>query len=412
MGDLEDWEAGVVRDPHTPPQALADIAERRYDLHPAIAAHPRAYPELRQWMTTVNPASAPSALPPPFTPGQSEPSAPPGPASTSVPPYDIAQQQPVASAPPASGQYYPASSSSAQFYPISAVQPVPPPRRRNGVGCWLAGCGCLTLAGIFMVVLFVLGGLGSLTSGGGTPTGQPGSDEIAENLATYQAELETIRTLSADFEGNPVAPLILDQPQLDELAAQAADPQITVFGSRSLAQDIGWVRANLEPIVAAAQQRRGNTSGSASEALVDQAGNGYIDIAWDAETWCTDSSAESSSVGCISSTPLPVIHIMAESYFPNALAVEHVVLHELGHVYQYADAARFDGQSSDADRLIGQGLFHGSNESFADCYALTYQNLWTQTFGDRTFGYGYVCNDAERQEIRNWAASLHAPMPG
>lgn len=398
MGDLEDWEAGVVRDPHTPPQALADIAERRYDLHPAIAAHPRVYPGLLQWMAAVTPA--PTATPQPTPYG----SAPDQPAQNPIT-QDLARS--------VSPQSQPSQPSSAQYYPISAGRPAPPPRR-NGVGCWLAGCGCLTLAGIFLVVLFILGGLGSLTSPDeGTPSGQSGSDEIAENIATYQAELETIRTLSADFEGNPVAPLILDQPRLDEIAAEAADPDMNVFESRGLVQDINWVRANLEPIVAAAQQRRANASGTASEALVDQAGNGYIDIAWDAAEHCGEVGEPNKvTVACPTGGSSPVLHIMKESYYPSQAAFEHVVLHELAHLYQSADQARFADSAGDVDRLLAQGLFNGSEESFADCYALTYQNLWTLDFGNITYGYGYICNDSERQALRDWAAALNVPMPG
>lgn len=401
MGETEDWEAGVVRDPRTPPQALADIAERRYDLHPAIAAHPRVYPGLIQWMDSVTHAATPSATPEPSAPAQ--PGHPAPPAQPAAP----AQPAPYANAAP-----YANTGPSAQYYPISVGRPAPPPRRR-GVGCWLAGCGCLTLAGIFMVVLFVLGGLGSLgSSGGGTPSGQQGSDEIAENLAAYQADLEAIRTLSADFAGNPVAPLILDQPELDKIIAEAGDPDMTVFDSRGVKQSISWMRANLEPIVAAAQQRRANASGSASEALVDLAGNGYIDIAWDAAEFCGDTAEETTvSVACPVGGSSPAIHIMPESYFESPAAMEHVVLHELAHLYQSADKARFADDVGDVDRLLAQGLFNSSDESFADCYALTYQNLWSLSFGGSTYGYGYICTDTERQSMRDWAASLHAPLP-
>lgn len=382
-GELDDWERGVVDDPHAPPQALADIAARRWDLHPAIAVHPRVYPELRQWMATVNPA----------------PAAPAPHVSTPAAPAPYAPTQPA---------------SSAQYYPIAVGQPVPPPRR-NGIGYWLAGCGCLAVVGILFVVLLVFVSLGSLTPSGrgDAPPAQSGADEIAENIAAYEAELETIHTLSADFEGNPVAPLILDQPRLDELATEASDPELSVFGSRSLVQAVSGIRKNLEPLIAAAAQRRANASGSVSEALVDEAGNGYIDIAWDAADFCGGIESEDKvAVACPLGGASPAIHIMAESYYPSAAAVEHVVIHELAHIYQSADSARFEDSVSEADRLIAQGLFNSSRESMADCYALTYQNLWTLAFGDRTYGYGYVCNDAERQEIRNWAASLHAPMPG
>ncbi|MDQ0645940.1 hypothetical protein QFZ53_000136 [Microbacterium natoriense] len=423
MGDLEDWETGVVRDPHTPPQALADIAERRYDLHPAIAAHPRVYPGLLQWMAAVNPASALPALPQPFTPGQSEPSAPPGPASTPAPPYDLAQQQPVASAPPASGPpasgpYYPAPSSSAQYYPISGGRPVPPPRRRNGVGCWLAGCGCLTLAGIFMVVLFVLGGLGSLSSssgeGEGVPQQQSDAAAIAEQLAAYDAELATIRSLAVALDGNPAAPLVLDENWLSYLDSQATAPNLTLTEAKNIVSMTVDVRTELEQSIATAEQRRSNASGSVSERLVDEAGNGYIDITWDAAQACgsPDGGDDWETAGCVTGGNALTVHLVPDAEFRSDWSLRMSVAHELAHVYQFADAARFDDQHSDADRLLEQGLFTGSDEAMADCYALTYYGAWALSDGIEEVGYGYVCNEAERQAIRDWAASLHAPMPG
>ena len=44
-------------------------------------------------------------------------------------------------------------------------------------------------------------------------------------------------------------------------------------------------------------------------------------------------------------------------------------------------------------------------------YALTYYDQTSLKHGNVTLGYGYVCNASERQAIREWAASVNAPMP-
>lgn len=380
MGDLDDWEAGVVRDPHTPPQALADIAERRYDLHPVIAAHPRAYPELRQWMTTVNPAAS-------------------GPVAPHHPNHPI---------------------SSAQFYPISAGQPIPPPRRRSGIGCWIAGCGCLTLVGIFFVVLFLVGalGAGSSSSGGsggaGVPEESSDAAALAEQLAEYDSEVTTIRSLAAALDGNPAAPLVLDENWLSYLESQATAPNLTLTEAKNIVSMTVDVRTELEQSIATAEQRRSNASGSMSEGLVDEAGNGYIDITWDAAQACgsPDGGDDWEPAGCVTGGNALTVHLVPDAEFRSAWSLRMTVAHELAHVYQFADAARFDDQHSDADRLLEQGLFTGSDEAMADCYALTYYGAWALSDGIEEVGYGYVCNDAERQAIRDWAAALNAPMPG
>ena len=82
-------------------------------------------------------------------------------------------------------------------------------------------------------------------------------------------------------------------------------------------------------------------------------------------------------------------------------------------LYQYTDVeTTSDGEVGPATKLKEAGLFQGSGEVMSDCYALTYLGLHSLTVGDATLGYGYVCNDSERQAIRDWAKAIHAPMPG
>src|SRR5690606_22110243 len=60
-----DPEARAAADPRVPPRVLAEVAARRWDLHPTIWVNPQAYPELRQWIATVNPGGVPQAAAPP-----------------------------------------------------------------------------------------------------------------------------------------------------------------------------------------------------------------------------------------------------------------------------------------------------------------------------------------------------------
>ncbi|MDQ2662337.1 MAG: hypothetical protein M3Y52_10745 [Actinomycetota bacterium] len=378
-----DRDRAVVEDPHAPPEALFEIAGRRWDLHPAIDAHPRVYPALRQWIAEVNPVAEPNAP-------AAQPSPNPQPAPTAQP----------AMSPP-------------QYHPVPPGQPVPPPRR-TGSAWWLAGCGCLTVVGIILIVALLVGALGAGTSPDSSAPVQPSdTTEVDEYLAAFRTEVETIRTLSAAFDGNPVAPLILDQLRLAELEAKASASDITVWEAKSIEQNARWMRESLEPLIAAAEQRRVNVSGKLSEAMVDEAANGYIDIVWDAAEHCGPSSGEEYTVtGCAAGGSSPVIHLLPDSTFSSEWALRMTVIHELAHIYQSADAARFADRVSDAHRLVEQGMFAGSRESMADCFALTYYGEWVLADGLTEVGYGYICNEAERQAIRDWAASLKVPMPG
>lgn len=365
-GALDDLDLRAVHDPATPPQQLADIAARRYDLHALIAAHPQTYPELRTWMGQVNPAAA-------------------------QPPYlSMSTGSPAAMA----------------------------PRRRSGIGYWIGGCGCLAVVVVIVLVVVVGGLLGSSrpstsSPGDRAPSTPAAQDQaVAEQLAIYADEKARYDALAAQLEGNPVAPLVTQQDFMDRIAQEAAVPEISESTARSVALRTREFREELEAQVTAAQQRRGNSSGTLTEKIVDQAGDGFIDIRWDAASECDDSADDSITTGCVlGGTPL-VVHLQAEARAESDWERKMVTVHELAHVYQHADARRFADGKGEADRLVEKGLFQGSDEKMADCYALTYYAQNSLRHGRVTLGYGYVCNASERQAIRDWAADVNAPMPG
>lgn len=358
MGDqMLDADLAAIRNPYTPPAQLADIAARRGDLHPQILGHPACYPPLRDWISQVNPTAG---------------------------------RYPLAVAPAA---------------------PLPAPRRSR-VGCFLIGCGGMALVAVVFVGVLVIGA--ALSSQGGSPQ-RPTTDQGApeDSLAAFDAERAKYYELAAQLEGNPVAPLVTQTAAFERLENSIADPNTTSAYAAELTQKAQAARQELEQRIADAAARRANASGSVTEALVDEAGAGFIDVAWDAETACATSERADEgrvTVGCVSEDPLAV-HIAPEDQLPGDTGMRIVVLHELTHLYQRADTdAHPDGVSA-ATQLIEQGYFQGSSEAMADCYALTYMNQQTLTFENRTMGYGYVCGDEERRLIREWAAQVHAPMP-
>lgn len=348
-----DADLAAAQNPHTPQAQLAEIAARRGDLHGVILSNPACYPALREWIAQVNPAARP--------------------------------------------------------YPMG-IPAAPPARpRRSGLGCFFIGCGGMALLAFIVVAAVVIGALGSST---GTDRAPDAGDAPSEqSLAAFDAERTRYYELVAQLEGNPVAPLVTQIVKFERLETSMASPDVTSAYAAELTQQAKTLREALEQRIADAATRQTNASGSVSEALVDEAGAGFIDIAWDAGTQCGTSSREGRvTIGCTSEVPLAV-HIAPENELSGDTGVRVTVLHELTHLYHRADSDNHRNETSAAGRLVEQGYFQGSSESMADCYALTYLNLWTLTFEDRTMGYGYICNEEERALIRQWAAEVHAPMP-
>lgn len=384
-GAPDDLDLLAASDPTTTPQHLADIAARRYDLHPVILANPQTYPELSRWIAQTNPAS--SQVPPDASP------------ASGVPPYAA---WPVGSAP--------------------AAPPVKP--RRKGLGWIFAGCGCLTLVAGVVIAAVVIGALGSSNAGGDRSSdSDPTTATVEEQLAIVRTESAAYEKLAAQLDGNPVAPLVTLphrfqrlQDDVDALETSSANEKVRQNLAKLYAERATQYRSELQSLITAAEGRRTNASGTSEEQLVDSAGNGFIDIQWNADSECSPADEPGhTTAGCTTASPEQlIVHILPpEKQLGTDEAERVTTLHELAHLYQYVDAeATSDLADGEAQKLKDAGLFQGSGEVMSDCYALTYLDLHTLTFGDITSGYGYVCNDAERQAIREWAKKIHAPMPG
>lgn len=275
------------------------------------------------------------------------------------------------------------------------------------------GCGCLAVAAFLSVIVFA--GLGALLSvgegGNASRTPPPVADsDIDEHIALYAQERARIDELSVVFDGTAVAPLVARFEWLDRQDERMADPALLEYSAQTIATQTTTFREQLEASIAAAETRRTNVSGSITEGMVDAAGKGFIDIQWDAATACGAADRENwRTAGCITKEDSLTVHLLPESEL-GEWASTRTVIHELAHVYQRADNARYADNSGDYKALLAQGLFQGSLESMADCFSMTYYNEWTLEQDGHEIGYGYVCGDSERDAIRTWAANIGAPL--
>lgn len=302
--------------------------------------------------------------------------------------------------------------------------PGPPGPRRNGLGWWLAGCGCLAVVGALVLGLVVLGVVVTRLpsdGGGATPPGSaqsprgasPATPGVAELLELFETERERFYALAAALDGNPVKPLVTDFDAFRRLEERAGQPNLGSFSAQTLVQQATRQRQQLQRRIAAAEQRRVNRSGSLTEGIVDRAGHGFIGIRWDAASACGASEREGwRTSGCIKKGDSLTVHLLREREFDGDWHKRMIVVHELAHIYQRADRQRYDARRGHVDRLLAKGLFQGSEEKMADCYALTYHGEWSLTRGNLEIGYGYVCSRSERRAIRRWAADVDAAMPG
>lgn len=424
-----DWLA--VSDPTTHPQLLAEIAGRRWDLHPLIANHPHVFPQLRSWIATVNPNSVnPGRFPAPAPHLQNR-----GPQVHNLAPQG--QNRP---------QYGPAPTQFAQASgPYARLQNPSASPQRRGVWGWFVGLGCLG-AVIALVLVVAATGTSVVPADPDLPLGQPerstgylplpsrqgpapgtpaptpsrtsplptraapSTDPAATYTAAFHEERTKYNKLAAQLNGNPVAPLVTHEKRFRYLEEYMSQPGVSERNAKKVAEEARGHRQDLEKSIKAAEKRRGNASGTAAEKFIHASGDGFIDLAWDAKSACKGLVKPGMTVGGCVKGNVPKIHLRADDGIFGAWAKRMILVHEVAHVYQNVDTAIHHPAQSKMDKLLAKGLFKGSRESMADCYALTYLKENSLRNGNAWVGYGYECSSSERRAIRQWAKDINVPM--
>ena len=234
--------------------------------------------------------------------------------------------------------------------------------------------------------------------------------DLIEKKEAFGAAVASIQESIEPLQGLPFASMvpwdryqqIAESGYSSRWDAEAMDAAILV--AQRAAQEMQALQSS------AALEAATNASGTAWEATLDQLGRGYVATRIDdAAVTCDLATA----LGCVFEAEPLVVHLNAASQSDPSMTDwirQGVAYHEFAHVLQFTNP--------EATRPVLEA-FDGNAETMADCYALAFldgwtleHEVWTSAYEgwDVNVGYGYVCNEAERRLIRDWAGGLGVAM--
>ncbi|CAN5388121.1 hypothetical protein BH10ACT7_BH10ACT7_00270 [soil metagenome] len=237
--------------------------------------------------------------------------------------------------------------------------------------------------------------------------------DLIEEKETFGAAASELMTTAKQLDGVPYAALV-NTNLFESLIARGWDHR---WNSEELQRDtlaVGQANDQLARIIAAAEAEAAtNGTGTTFESLTDQLGGGYVKTSLDT----ADSECEEDVWGCVAGDDPFTIHYDAsetngEPFMSDWLRTG-LAYHEYAHVLQ---------MTNPVPTKTAEEAFGGDWETMADCYALTYLPGWTldhtipisaYEWWEVSVGYGYTCDEAQRQVIRDWVAALgytHEPI--
>jgi len=286
-----------------------------------------------------------------------------------------------------------------------ALAPPPPPKKKLGwlIAVILLGVALLAALVVLALSLVRLSEAQELIGNQNEQIEQ--QEEIIDEKEVFSSAMTELMATARQFEGLPYSDIVpLDL--YESLAGRGWDHRWNV---ESLARDTVEVQgetAALQAKLAAAQeQAASNASGTNYESVIDQLGAGYVTSAMDD----ADGLCESDVLGCVMwSDPYTVHFDYADGYHEsmNDWIRTGVAYHEYAHVLQGTNPEQTE---------VAVEAFGGDYETMADCYVFTYLPGWTLDhtvwvsdfmYWEVSVGYGYVCDEGQRQAIRDWNDSL------
>lgn len=229
--------------------------------------------------------------------------------------------------------------------------------------------------------------------------------ELIDKKETFAAAMEQLMATVHQFDGSRFG-TIIPLAYHESLAKRGWDHR---WNGDALDRDTGEVfeaAAELDAVLASARdQAAGNATGSAFEATIDQLGGGFVASALsDADALC-----KTDALGCVTSADPYTVHLDAADngapWMTDWLRTG-IAYHEFAHVLQFTNPEPTE---------IAVAAFGGDWETMADCFSLTYlpgwsldHTIWVSDFQywEISVGYGYVCDEPQRQTVRDWYDSL------
>ncbi|MEO5920303.1 MAG: hypothetical protein ABIQ01_04090 [Pseudolysinimonas sp.] len=332
----------------------------------------------------------PSAPPAPAAPSPSVAPAPPPPLSQPIAP--IAEPTPPAGSPPAAEDTGSRAEKRAKKTPRKGLIPI------------------VLLSVALLASLAVLGyGYFQLTDAN-TRIEQQDRElqeqkDLIDQKETFGAAMQSLLEKTAEFDGVRVTAVVpVDRYRI--LASRAWAHRWSPGELNGDILDVQAAEKDLTDILAAAAtQATTNVTGTTNETVIDQLGGGFVaSVIDDADTLC-----EADVLACVVSDDPYTVHFdAADTTLPymNDWIRTGLAYHEFAHSLQMTNPGPTE---------VALAAFGGDSETMADCFALTYLDGWTLDhkiyvssfeYWQVSIGYGYTCNEDQKQVIRTWYEQL------
>lgn len=237
-------------------------------------------------------------------------------------------------------------------------------------------------------------------------------EEVIDTKETFGLAMSELVATASQFDTVPFGDLVPREHYV-RLAENAWDARRDVQTIEGLTAQVGQAHTELAAVLTAAQaQAATNATGTTYEAVIDQLGGGFASIAIDD----ADSLCGQDVWACVTGSDPYVVHYDADDTsqpFMTDFIRTGLSYHEFAHVLQFTNP----GPTETAAAAFG-----GDYETMADCFALTFLPGWTldhtvwvsdYQYWEVSVGYGYTCDEAQRQVIRDWRAAVgyqHEPI--
>ena len=285
--------------------------------------------------------------------------------------------------------------------------PATRPPRRVSIGAIVAivllALGLLGTAAFLVVSLWMLDSANSRIEDQQDRIDE--QDDLIEKRETFGAAMNGLLGSAAELDGNLFADLV----PVDDYQDIATNAWLNRWDLAAMDDDLAAVEeaaAELQAVRdAAGTQAATNASGSVYESVTDQLGGGFVaSVVGDVDGFC-----EGDVLGCVSGADPFTIHYDAADaavpYMTDWLETG-IAYHEFAHVLQFTNPEPTE---------TAVASFGGDVETMADCFALTYLSGWTldhtvwtssYQYWEVSLGYGYTCDEPQRQAIRDWYGQL------
>lgn len=229
--------------------------------------------------------------------------------------------------------------------------------------------------------------------------------DLIERKEEFGAAVSSLLDAVDPLVGLPYETLV-PWDRVETIVDDAWEHRWDAVGLRRDANEIAALTVSLTYETEAARSRAAtNTSSSPWEAALDRLGAGWVSTTFADITG--DCGAD--ALACVASTGPFEVRVASSSRSDPKMTDwirTGVAYHEYAHVLQFTNPGATD---------LALAAFGGDAETMADCYALTFLDGWSLehevpvddlSYWEVDVGYGYSCDEAQKQVIRDWVSGL------